>query len=98
MKYVIEATKTNVGIRKLPMTEDLFCCFQVIIKDRKKPRFEKMVDDYTGFLFSDKDVKCIGSTGLTTWSNDIMTFPDADSKHHAPLAATPTVVTWRNPE
>lgn len=55
MKYVIEATKTNAGTRKLPMTEDVFWCFQAIIEDREKPRFEKMVDGHTGFLFTDKD-------------------------------------------
>lgn len=54
MKYVIEATKTNAGTRKLPMTEDVFRCFQAIIEDREKPRFEKMVDGHTGFLFTDK--------------------------------------------
>ena len=26
-----------------------------IIEDREKPRFEKMVDVHTGFLFTDKD-------------------------------------------
>lgn len=55
MKYVIEETKTNAGTRKLPMTEDVFRCFQAIIEDREKPRFEKMVDGHTGFLFTDKD-------------------------------------------
>ena len=55
MQYVIEATKTNAGTRKLPMTEDVFRCFQAIIEDREKPRFEKMVDGHTGFLFTDKD-------------------------------------------
>lgn len=55
MKYVIEATKTNAGTRKLPMTEDVFRCFQAIIEDREKPRFEKMVGGHTGFLFTDKD-------------------------------------------
>lgn len=54
MKYVIEATKTNAGTRKLPMTEDVFRCFQAIIEDREKPRFEKMVDGHTGFLFTYK--------------------------------------------
>ena len=29
--------------------------FQAIIEDREKPRFEKMVDGHTGFLFTDKD-------------------------------------------
>ena len=28
MKYVIEATKTNAGTRKLPMTDDVYRCFQ----------------------------------------------------------------------
>lgn len=55
MKYVIEATETNAGTRKLPMTEDVFRCFQAIIEDREKSRFEKMVDGHTGFLFTDKD-------------------------------------------
>ena len=55
MKYVIETIKTNAGTRKLPMTEDVFRCFQAIIEDREKPRFEKMVDGHTGFLFTDKD-------------------------------------------
>lgn len=56
-KYVIEATKTNAGTRKLPMTEDVFRCFQAIIEDREKPRYEKILDGYTGFLFTDKDGK-----------------------------------------
>lgn len=55
MKYVIEATKTNAGTRKLPMMEDVFRCFQAIIEDRDKPRCEKMVDGHTGFFFTDKD-------------------------------------------
>ena len=29
--------------------------FQAIIEDREKPRFEKVIDGYTGFLFTDKD-------------------------------------------
>ena len=37
------------------MTEDVFRCFQAIVEDREKPRFEKMVDGYTGFLFLDKE-------------------------------------------
>ena len=28
--------------------------FQAIIEDRVKPRFEKVIDGYTGFLFTDK--------------------------------------------
>ena len=31
------------------MTEDVFRCFQAIIEDREEPRFEKRIDEYTGF-------------------------------------------------
>lgn len=55
MKYVVEATKTNAGTRKLPMTEDVFRCFQAIIEDRERPKIEKVVDGQSGFLFLDKN-------------------------------------------
>lgn len=55
MKLVIESTKTNAGTRKLPMTEDVAECFRGIIEDREPPRFEKVIDGYSGFLFVDKD-------------------------------------------
>lgn len=34
MRLLIEYTKTNAGTRKLPMTEDMFRCFQAIVEDR----------------------------------------------------------------
>ena len=55
MRLVIESTKTNAGTRKLPMTEDVAQCFRGIIEDREPPRFEKVIDGYSGFLFTDKD-------------------------------------------
>ena len=55
MKYVIQETKTNAGTRKIPMTDEVFYCFQAILEDRPKPKVEKMVDGYSGFLFLDKD-------------------------------------------
>ena len=55
MRLVIESTKTNAGTRKLPMSEDVFRCFQAIIEDREAPRYERVVDGYTGFLFMDKE-------------------------------------------
>lgn len=55
MRLVIESTKTNAGTRKLPMTEDVAQCFRAIIEDREEPRFEKVIDGYSGFLFTDKD-------------------------------------------
>ena len=53
MTLVIEPTKTSAGTRKLPLTEDVEKCFQAIIEDREKPKVEKVVDGYTGFLFWD---------------------------------------------
>lgn len=53
MEYYIQSTKTNAGTRKIPMTEEVYRCFQAIIEDREAPRFEKMVDGYTGFLYLD---------------------------------------------
>ncbi len=55
MKLVIESTKTNAGTRKLPMTEDVAQCFRAIIEDREEPEYERVVDGYAGFLFTDKN-------------------------------------------
>ena len=49
----IESTKTNADTRKIPMTEEVYRCFQAIIEDREAPRFGKMIDGYTGFLYLD---------------------------------------------
>ena len=53
--YQVATTKTNAGTRKIPMSDEVYECFQVILDARKKPKAEKMVDGYTGFLFLDKD-------------------------------------------
>lgn len=50
MRLVIESTKTNAGTRKMPMTEDVARCFQTIIEDRPKPKFEKMIEGYAQYL------------------------------------------------
>ena len=55
MEYEITSTKTNAGTRKIPMTDDVYECFQSILDQRGAPRTEKMVDGYTGFLFLDMD-------------------------------------------
>ena len=55
MKYYVESTKTNAGTRKIPMTEEVFRCFQAILEDREAPKYERMIDGYTGFLYLDKD-------------------------------------------
>ncbi len=55
MRLVIESTKTNAETRKLPMTEDVAQCFRAVIEDREEPEYERVVDGYAGFLFTDKN-------------------------------------------
>lgn len=55
MVYVIEDTKTTNGTRVLPMTEDVYECFQRIIDQRQKPKKEPKVDGRSGFLYLDKN-------------------------------------------
>lgn len=55
MKYILDTTKTDAGTRKLPITQDVADCFQAILEDRKKPKYEKMIKGHTGFLFLDKN-------------------------------------------
>ena len=43
------------GTRKIPMTEEVYRCFQGILEDREPPTVEKIVDGYSGFLFLDKE-------------------------------------------
>ena len=51
--HYVETTKMNAGTRKIPMTEEVFRCFQAILEDREAPKYEKMIDGYTGFLYLD---------------------------------------------
>ena len=55
MQLVLESMKINVETRKVPMSKDVFRCFQAIIENRETPRYERVVNGYTGFLFTDKE-------------------------------------------
>lgn len=55
MEYVIEDTKTISGARKIPMSDDVYECFQRIIANRKRPKTEPIIDGKTGFLYLDKN-------------------------------------------
>jgi len=55
MEYVIEDPKTDCGTRMVPMTPEVKACFERIIKNRKQPKVEPIVQGYTGFLFLDKN-------------------------------------------
>ena len=57
MRYICEKTKTENGVREVPMTPDVVDEFKRIIKMRPKPKIEPIVDGYSGFLFLDKNVK-----------------------------------------
>lgn len=52
--YSIVSPKTESGVRQVPMTKEVAECFQRIIKKRKKPRVELVVDGHSGFLYLDK--------------------------------------------
>lgn len=54
MQYIIEAPKTESGVRYVPMTDEVEQCFRKIIGDRKTSKVEPIVDGYTGFLYLDK--------------------------------------------
>ena len=55
MEYIIEKPKTESGERYVPMSQQVIECFQRVIRNRKKPQKEPMIDGYTGFLFLDKN-------------------------------------------
>ena len=53
--YQIVEPKTESGVRQIPMTQEVANCFHRIIKRRKNPKVEPMIDGYAGFLFLDKN-------------------------------------------
>lgn len=55
MRCIIDSTKTSAGTRKLPITQDVANMFRAIIEDREAPKYEKIIDGYSGFLFVDKN-------------------------------------------
>lgn len=57
MKYIIEDTKSTSGTRVLPMSDEVYDCFKVILSKRKPPKREPMVDGKAGFLYLDKNGK-----------------------------------------
>ena len=55
MEYVIQAPKTESGVRYIPMTDEVEQCFHTIINNRVTPTAEPVIDGYTGFLYLDKN-------------------------------------------
>lgn len=53
--YQTERPKTESGVRFIPMSDEVYKSLQNILKNRKKPRKEVIVDGHTGFLLLDKN-------------------------------------------
>ena len=53
-RYII-STKTKAGARVLPMTEEVYQCFAEILRRRKPPKVEAMIDGHGNFLYYDKN-------------------------------------------
>ena len=56
MQYVIQAPKTESGIRYVPMSEEVVA-FSPYSCQSSSTKIEPMVDGYAGFLFLDKNDK-----------------------------------------
>lgn len=55
MEYIIEKTKTQSGIRYIPMSDEVMECFRKIIENRRRPKIEPLIDGKCGFLYLDKN-------------------------------------------
>ena len=54
MRYYIEQPKTKNGVRYVPMSPQVAACLQNMLRDRKRPKVEMLVDGVSGFLVLDK--------------------------------------------
>lgn len=55
MEYHMQVTKTDSGLRTLPMSDEVYEAFQRIVRNRKTMKVEPIIDGHTGFLFFDKN-------------------------------------------
>ncbi len=56
-KYHVEKTKTECGCRYIPMTDVVYESLENIIKNRKTPKQEMIIDGYVGFILIDSKEK-----------------------------------------
>ncbi len=52
--YFVTETKTDSGVRCIPMTDKAYLAFKRVLKNRPIPKVEFLVDGYSGFLFLDR--------------------------------------------
>ena len=60
--YHAEKTKTESGIRFIPMSDEVCQSLKNILANRRKPQKEMLIDGYTGFILLDKN--CNPKVGL----------------------------------
>ena len=72
MEYVIENTKTTSGTREIPMSDEVYACFQRIIENRKKVKTEPMIDGKCGFLYLD-GISALGEI-LSTYLQEVQQY------------------------
>lgn len=53
-KYYIERTKSASGRRYVAMDDEVYVALKNILKNRRNPKTEKIVDGYSGFIMLDK--------------------------------------------
>lgn len=75
MQYVIGESKTDKGIRYVPMTEAVAACFCRIIANRKTPKVEPMVEGYADGCLSLREV----SGAYHSEIQQDLSYPDAES-------------------
>ena len=56
--------KTTSGTREIPVSDEVYACFQRIIANRKKVKKEPIINGKCGFLYLDKDGIPNGSPAL----------------------------------
>lgn len=53
--YHVEKTKTESGVRYIPMSDEVYQSLKNILTRRQKPKKEMLIDGYAGFLLLDKN-------------------------------------------
>lgn len=76
MQYVLTETKTDSGARVLPMTQEVYECFQRILKSRRRSKVEQWSIKGLDFCFWTR-MECrkwqdIGRSILIIWSGNII--------------------------
>ena len=97
----IDTTKTYAGTRVIPMQDDVYECFQNIIKARPKLKVEPMIDGYSGFLCFDKMVSrwwpCTGRNIFSMQCKSIIAFiAFSFQRSHHTYAVILIVVIWQS--